>query len=86
VYEPPRYMSVNTAVQQLLDIEENRREGGKLTTERAFALHSLRMIQTTLVVSFARTLTMSCGNSSCSEGTTDKEVEQRTCLSFASRA
>jgi diphthine synthase len=27
VYEPPRYMTVNTALQQLLEIEEKRREG-----------------------------------------------------------
>lgn len=28
-YEPPRYMSVNTAVEQLLEIEENRQENGE---------------------------------------------------------
>ncbi len=27
VYEPPRYMSVNTAIEQLLEIEESRGEG-----------------------------------------------------------
>lgn len=27
VYEPPRFMSVGTAVQQLLEVEEARREG-----------------------------------------------------------
>ncbi|CAK0764995.1 diphthine synthase [Coccomyxa viridis] len=27
VYEPPRYMTVNTAIEQLLEIEENRGEG-----------------------------------------------------------
>ena len=27
VYEPPRYMTVNTAIEQLLDIEESRGEG-----------------------------------------------------------
>lgn len=27
IYEPPRYMSVNTAVEQLLEIEEKRGEG-----------------------------------------------------------
>jgi diphthine synthase len=27
IYEPPRYMSVKTALQQLLEIEEKRREG-----------------------------------------------------------
>ncbi|GAQ82718.1 hypothetical protein KFL_001210120 [Klebsormidium nitens] len=34
VYEPPRYMSVNTAVEQLLDIEDRRKEGvyGRETT------------------------------------------------------
>jgi hypothetical protein len=29
IYEPPRYMSVNTAVEQLLEIEEKRQENGK---------------------------------------------------------
>ena len=28
IYEPPRYMTVNTAVDQLLEIEEIRKEGG----------------------------------------------------------
>lgn len=27
VYEPPRYMTVNTAIEQLLEIEESRGEG-----------------------------------------------------------
>ena len=27
IYEPPRYMTVNQAVEQLLEIEENRGEG-----------------------------------------------------------
>jgi diphthine synthase len=29
-YEPPRYMSINTAIEQLLEIEENRQEKGVL--------------------------------------------------------
>ncbi|EHB02168.1 Diphthine synthase [Heterocephalus glaber] len=29
IYEPPRYMSVNQAAQQLLEIVQNRREGGE---------------------------------------------------------
>ena len=29
IYEPPRYMSVNTAVEQLLEIEETGKEGSK---------------------------------------------------------
>lgn len=28
IYEPPRYMSVNTCIEQLLEIEESRKEGG----------------------------------------------------------
>ncbi|EFJ45810.1 hypothetical protein VOLCADRAFT_109194 [Volvox carteri f. nagariensis] len=27
VYEPPRYMTINTAIQQLLEVEERRKEG-----------------------------------------------------------
>ncbi|GLI62818.1 hypothetical protein VaNZ11_005568 [Volvox africanus] len=27
VYEPPRYMSINTAIEQLLEVEERRKEG-----------------------------------------------------------
>lgn len=29
IYEPPRYMSVNQAAQQLLEIVQNRRVGGE---------------------------------------------------------
>lgn len=27
-YEPPRYMSINTAIEQLLEVEESRAEKG----------------------------------------------------------
>lgn len=29
-YEPPRYMTVSQAAEQLLEVEENRKEGGAL--------------------------------------------------------
>lgn len=30
IYEPPRYMTINQAIEQLLEIEKNRKENGKL--------------------------------------------------------
>lgn len=30
IYEPPRYMSVNQCIEQLLEVEEKRKEGGKI--------------------------------------------------------
>ncbi|CAM6126297.1 unnamed protein product [Calypogeia fissa] len=40
-YEPPRYMSVNTAVEQLLEVEESRKE--KAYTEGTLAVGMARL-------------------------------------------
>lgn len=31
-YEPPRFMTINTAIEQLLEIEQNRGESGEAQT------------------------------------------------------
>ncbi|KAG6546938.1 hypothetical protein Mapa_011554 [Marchantia paleacea] len=47
-YEPPRYMSVNTAVEQLLEIEENRQEN--VYTEETMAVGLARLGQPTQLI------------------------------------
>lgn len=38
IYEPPRFMSVNTAIEQLLEIEERRGEGVCLPDSKAIGV------------------------------------------------
>lgn len=37
-YEPPRYMSINTAIEQLLEVEESRAENGPFASFFPFFL------------------------------------------------
>lgn len=41
IYEPPRYMTVNQCVEQLLEIEENREEGGIIYLIVAYSKNSI---------------------------------------------
>mmetsp|Transcript_22073 Transcript_22073/g.55580 ORF Transcript_22073/g.55580 Transcript_22073/m.55580 type:complete len:275 (-) Transcript_22073:247-1071(-) len=49
VYEPPRYMSVNTAVEQLLELEETRKEQAYDATTMAVGLARLGAPDQTIV-------------------------------------
>lgn len=54
VYEPPKYMTISTAIEQLLEVEEVRKQSG-MPSEYRMALSSQSIIVSNLVYVYSKT-------------------------------